>query len=53
MKYKEILERKGRKDSDGPSTSRKSDQAEVMREADENSCNVLTAVSGKDKCSNA
>ena len=49
MKYKEILKRKGDKDSNGASTSGKSDQAEVVKEADENSCDVLTTESGKGK----
>jgi len=53
MKYKEMLKRKGGKDSDGVSTSGKSDQAGVVKEADENSCDVLTAESGKDKYSDA
>jgi len=47
MKYKEILKRKGGKDFDGLSTSGKSDQAGVVEEADEDSCDVLTAESGK------
>ena len=49
----EILKRKGRKDSDGASTSGKSNQAGVVEEADEDSCDVLTAESGKDKYSDA
>ena len=43
MKYKKMLKRKGNKDSDGASTSEKSDQVRVVEEADENSCDVLTA----------
>ena len=43
MKYKEMLKRKGDKDSDGASTSGKSDQAGVFEEEDEDSCDVLTA----------
>ena len=38
MKYKEMLKRKGGKNSDGVSTSGKSDQAEVVEEAGEDSC---------------
>jgi len=53
MKYKEMLKRKGGKDSDGPSTSGKSDQAGVIEEADEDSCDILTAVSRKVKYSDA
>jgi len=53
MKYKEMLKRKGGKDSDGASTSGKSYQAGVVEEADENSCDVLTVKSGKVKYSNA
>jgi len=52
MKYKEMLKRKGNKDSDKTSTSEKSDQAGVVEEADEDSCDVLTAESGKGKYSN-
>ena len=37
MKYKKMLKRKGGKDSDGASTSGKSDQARVVKEADEDS----------------
>ena len=40
-KYKEMLKRKGGKDSDGTSTSGKSDKAGVVEEADEDSCDVL------------
>ena len=53
MKYKKMLKRKGGKDSDGASTSGKSDQARVVEEADEDSCDILTAESGKDKYSDA
>jgi len=49
IKYKETLKKKDDKDSDGASTSRKSDQARVIKEADEDSCDVLTAESGKGK----
>ena len=45
MKYKKMLKRKGDKDSDGASTSEKSNQAEVVEEADEDLCDVLTAKS--------
>ena len=51
MKYKEMLKRKGGKDSDGVSISGKSDQAGVVEEADEDSCDVLTAESEKGKYS--
>ena len=44
MKYKEMLKRKGDKNSRG-----KSDQSEVVEEADEDSCDVLTAESEKGK----
>jgi len=47
MKYKDILKRKGDKDSDGNSTRGKSDQARVVEEADEGSCDVLTTESKK------
>ena len=47
MKYKEMLKRKGGKNSEGASTSGKSDQAGVVEEADEDSCDVLTAESEK------
>ena len=50
-KYKELLKKKDGKDSAGASTSEKSDQAGVVEEADENSCDVLTVESGKDKYS--
>ena len=40
MKYKEMLKRKGGKDSDRASTSGKLDQAGVIEEADEDSCDV-------------
>ena len=45
MKYKEILKRKGGKDFDGANTSKKSDQAGIVKEADDDSCDVLTAES--------
>ena len=53
LKYKEMLQRKGGKDSDGVSISEKSDQAGVVKEVDENSCDVLTAESGKGRYSDA
>ena len=53
MKYKEMLKRKGGKDSDGASNSGKSDQARTVEETDEDSCNVFMAESGKDKYSYA
>ena len=49
MKYKEMLKRKGDKDSDGASTSGKPDQVGVVGKVDEDSCNVLTAESEKSK----
>ena len=53
MKYKEMLKKKRHKDSDGVSTNGKSDQAEVIEEVDEDSCDVLMAESGKGKYSDA
>ena len=53
MKYKKMLKRKGDKDSNGASTSGKSDQTGVVEEANKDSCDVLTADSGKDKYSDA
>jgi len=53
MKYKEILKRKGGKDSDGASTRGKSDRVGVVEEADEDSCDILIVDSGKDKYSDA
>ena len=46
MKYKEILKRKGGKDSEA-STRKKSDQAGVVEEVDDDACNVLMVKSGK------
>ena len=43
MKYKQMLKKKGGKDSDGVSTSQKPDQAETVEQVDENLCDVLTA----------
>ena len=48
-----MLKMKGGKNSDGTSTNRKSDQVGVVEEADEDSCDVLIAESGKGKYSNA
>jgi len=53
MKYKEMLKRKGDKDAYRVSTSGKSDQAGVVEKADEDSCDVLTVESGKNKYSDA
>jgi len=53
MKYKEMLKKKGGKDSDGASTSGNLDQAGVVEQADENPYDVLTAQSGKGKYSDA
>ena len=41
MKYNEMLKKKSSKDSDGVSTSEKSDQVGVVEEADEDSCDSL------------
>jgi len=49
MKYKEMLKKRGSKNSDRISTSEKSDQASVVEEAYENPCDVLTAESEKKK----
>ena len=46
-----MLKRKGGKNSDGASTSGKLDQAGVVEEADEDSCDILMAESGKGKYS--
>ena len=48
-----MLKRKGGKDSYGASISGKSDQDGVVKEADEDSCNVMMAESEKGKYSNA
>jgi len=48
-----MLKRKSDKDSDRVSTSGKTNQAGVVEEADEDSCDVLTAESGKGKYSDA
>ena len=53
MKYKEMQKRKGGKDSDRTTTSGKSNQVGVVEEADEDSCDVLTAESRKGKYSDA
>ena len=47
MKYKEMLKRKSGKNFDGANTSGKSDQARVVKNADEDSCDVLMVKSGK------
>jgi len=49
MKYKEMLNMKGGKDSDGASTSGKSDQVGVFENTVEDSCDVLTVDLGKSK----
>ena len=53
MKYKGILKKRSGKDSDRASISGKSDQADIAEEADENSCDVLTAESEKRRYSDA
>jgi len=53
MKYNEMLKKKSGKDSDGVSISEKSDQAGIVEEADEDSCDVLIVESGKGKYSDA
>ena len=53
MKYKEMLKKKGGKYSDGVRTSGKLDQDGIVEEADEDSCDALTAESGKVKYSDA
>ena len=53
MKYKEMLKRTYDKDSVGANTSRMSDQARVVKEADEDSCDALIVESGKVKYSDA
>jgi len=53
IKYKEIQKRKGGQDSNEVSTSGKSDQVEVVEEANEDLCDVLTAESEKGKYSDA
>ena len=51
MTYKDMLKRKGCKDSDGASTSGKSDQVRIVKEVDEDSCDVLSAKLEKGKYS--
>ena len=51
MKYKKMLKRKGCKDSDGTSISGKSEQGDVVEEANEDPYDVLTTRSGKKKYS--
>ena len=53
MKYKKMLKRKSGKDSNGASTSGKSNQVGVVEEADKDLCDVLTAESEKSKYSDA
>jgi len=48
-----MLKRKGGKNSDGASSSGKLDQAGVVEEADEDSCDVLTTELGIGKYSDA
>jgi len=38
-----MLKKKGGKDFDRASTNRKSEQADIIEEVDENPCDVLTA----------
>ena len=42
FKYKEILKKKDDNDTDGDSISEKSEQTDIVEEADDNPCNVLT-----------
>jgi len=51
MKYKEMLKKKGVKNSDGASISGKSEQAGAVEQADEDSCDILTTELGKCKYS--
>jgi len=53
MKYKDMLKKKGGKNSDGASTSEKSEQVGVVEEAYENPCDVLTGQPGNRKYSDA
>ena len=46
-----MLKKKGSKYFDGASTSEKSDQTEIVEQADENPCDILTAESRKGKYS--
>jgi len=46
-------EEKSGKNSNGASTSEKSEQASVIKEADENPCDILTAQVGKENYSYA
>ena len=48
-----MLKKKGDKDADGASTSRKLEQAGVIEEVDENPCDVLTIQTRKRKYSDA
>ena len=51
MKYKEMLKRKGGKDSDGANISRKTDQIGAVEETNEDLCDVLRTKLGQDKYS--
>ena len=42
LKYKEILKKKDDNDTDGDSISEKSEQTDIVEEADDNPCDVLT-----------
>ena len=46
-----MLKKKSSKDTDGTSTSGKSEQGDIVEEADETLCDVLIAQSGKRKYS--
>ena len=48
-----MLKRKSGKNSDGATTNEKSDQVMVVKEADEDSCDILMDESGKGKYSDA
>ena len=48
-----MSKKKDGKDSDRASTSGKSDQASVVKQVDENSCDILTAQIEKEKYSDA
>jgi len=53
IKHKEMLKRKDGKNSDEASTSEKSCQVRVVKEANEDSCDVFTTELGKGKYSDA
>ena len=44
-----MLKKKSSKDTDGTNTSGKSEQTDVVEQADENPCDILTVQSGKRK----